>query len=103
MQAGLGEKLRELIEKASQDASRGVAWAMERVVVVGRKGEVGEVVKEDDECVQKVGDGEVKNVRVGDGSGKSKDDVKAMEKKGKGRKRDSWLKVWKKLGFGRGG
>lgn len=37
MQAGLGEKLRELIEKASQDASRGVAWAMERVVVVGRK------------------------------------------------------------------
>jgi hypothetical protein len=38
-----GAKLRELLEKASDQARQGVAWAMDRVVVVGRKaGESGE-------------------------------------------------------------
>ena len=106
MQAGLGEKLRELIEKASQDASRGVAWAMERVVVVGRKGGVGEgeevVKKDEEEGVERGVDGEVKDVGVGNGdSVECKDDGKSAGKKAKGRKRQSWLKVWKKLGFGR--
>lgn len=44
---------------------------------------------------------------VGNGNGKespeSKDDGKSVVKKTKGRKRQIWLKVWKKLGFGRGG
>lgn len=102
MQAGLGEKLRELIENASQDASRGVAWAMERVVVVGRKGEVGGVV-EGVEGVEKGGEG-VADGNVGVGNGvESKDHWKSVGKKTKGKKRQSWLKVWKKLGFGRGG
>ncbi len=96
MQGGQGDKLRELIEKASQDASKGVAWAMERVVVVGRKGEVVE-----DDGVEK--GGEVADVGVGNGksSVESGGDGKGGGKRG--RKRESWLKVWKRLGFGRGG
>ena len=95
MQGGQGEKLRELIEKASQDASKGVAWAMERVVVVGRKGEVME-----DDSIERAG--EVADVGVGDGKSnvESGGDGKGGAKKG--RKRESWLKVWKRLGFGRG-
>ena len=97
MQGGQGEKLRELIEKASREASMGVAWAMERVVVVGRKGDVV-----DDEGVK--GGGEVADV-VGVGNGKESIES-GGEGKGagkKGRKREIWLKVWKRLGFGRGG
>ncbi|KAL2041837.1 hypothetical protein N7G274_005621 [Stereocaulon virgatum] len=38
-----GAKLRELLEKASEQARQGVAWAMDRIVVIGRKtGESGE-------------------------------------------------------------
>ena len=95
MQGGQGEKLRELIEKASQDASKGVAWAMERVVVVGRKGEVVEVGVNDtgrELAGVGVGNGKSNVESGGDGKGGAK----------KGRKRESWLKVWKRLGFGRG-
>lgn len=44
-----GAKLRELLEKASDQARQGVAWAMDRVVVVGRKpGESGEPTRTSD-------------------------------------------------------
>ena len=77
----------------------GVAWAMERVVVVGRK---GDVVDDDDDGVER--GGEVADV-VGVGNGKESIES-GGEGKGagkKGRKRETWLKVWKRLGFGRGG
>ncbi len=34
---GHGDKLREMIEAASQEGSKGVGWGMDRLVVVGRK------------------------------------------------------------------
>lgn len=68
---------------------------MERVVVVGRK---GDVLDDDDEGVKR--GGEVADVD-GVGNGKSGGNGKGAGKKG--RKRESWLKVWKGLGFGRGG
>ena len=85
--------MRELIEKASQEASKGVAWAMERVVVVGRKGG-------DDKGVESGAEGA--DVIRG-GNGKETGGIvesKAEEECGKKRKRDVWLKVWKRLGFG---
>lgn len=74
----------------------GVAWAMERVVVVGRK---GDGVEDDDGGVKR--GGEVADVGNGKESVENGGDVKGGAKKG--RKRESWLKVWKRLGFGRGG
>lgn len=44
---GNGDHLRGLIEKGSEEARKGVAWAMDRVVVVGRKSlEAGEAGRE---------------------------------------------------------
>ena len=111
MEGRLGEKLRELIERASQEASKGIAWAMERVVVVGRK----EGVVEEMKVVEQEGEGGLERRGVGvdpvfgggngDGNGKMVVGGKGeMEVQGKrARKRSPWLKIWKKLSLGRRG
>lgn len=95
MEGGLGEKLRELIEKASQEASKGVAWAMERVVVVGRKEDEGVV----EVGGEKEGEDQVGVKEGGVERGEERADVIGGGN-GKKRKRKVWLKVWKRLGFG---
>ena len=107
MEGRLGEKLRELIERASQEASKGIAWAMERVVVVGRKGEEEMMV------VEQEGEGGLERRGVGtdpvfgewNGNGKMVVGGKGGREVGvkRARKRSPWLRIWKKLGFGHRG
>ena len=106
MEGRLGEKLRELIERASQEASKGIAWAMERVVVVGRKGEEEMMVVEEEGegGLERTGVGQRQDV-FGEGNGDGVVGGEGGREVGgkKARKRSPWLKTWKKLGFGRRG
>ena len=89
-----GAKLRELIEKASEEGRKGVAWAMERMVVVGRKAG-GAVV---DDLAQRntasdLSDG-VNGVNGALVNGKDSGKEKSKTK------RQSFMKLWKRLRLG---
>ncbi|KAL2047855.1 hypothetical protein ABVK25_011264 [Lepraria finkii] len=96
-----GAKLRKLIEKASDEARQGVAWAMERVIFVGRKAEatvenrgVGKVVN------SKVINGRVINGRVMNDTDSVA--VRASMTSSRRSKRERLLRVWKRLSLGGG-
>lgn len=91
-----GAKLRKLIEKASDEARQGVAWAMERVIVVGRKAEA---------TVENRGVGKVVNSKVINGRVMNDTDsvaVRASMTSSRRSKRERLLRVWKRLSLGGG-
>ena len=92
-----GAKLRELIEKANDEARQGVAWAMERMVVVGRKAEA---------TVEMAGTGKVVNGKMINGRVMNDTDsvaVGASMTSSRRSKKESLLRVWKRLSWGGGG
>ena len=86
---GKGEYLRELIEKASEQGRKGVAWGMDKWVVVGRKPVEGDVSAE-----SKDGRGEEGEIR-----GKVASRQVSDEREAGGEKRRSWrhrfLRFWR--------
>ena len=91
-----GAKLRKLIEKASDEARQGVAWAMERVIVVGRKAEA---------TVENRGVGKMVNSKVINGRVMNDTDivaVRASMTSSRRSKRERLLRVWKRLSLGGG-
>ena len=84
-----GAKLRELIEKANDEARQGVAWAMERMVVVGRKAEG---------TVEMAGAGKVVNGRVMNDTDSVA--VGASMTSSRRSKKESLLRGWKRLSLG---
>lgn len=91
-----GAKLRKLIEKASDEARQGVAWAMERVIVVGRKAEA---------TVENRGVDKVVNSKVINGRLMNDTDsvaVRASMTSSRRSKRERLLRVWKRLSLGGG-
>lgn len=105
---GVGDRLRGLVEGAREEGRRGVGWGMERLVVVGRKGEaegsagVGEGVGG-----EKEGAGEGGGVGVGGNGERSVDlPVEGVEQTGRKEERrrsgrEKWLRIWKRLNLSR--